>query len=323
MKEMTYLAALLEATREEMERDNKVLFMGQGMRVGGSYKTAVGLFDQFGPERVFDVPISEDSVVGIAVGAALTGMRPIVEILYCDFLLRSMDQIANQAAKYRYSTGGQMSVPIVIRTTCGYGASRGSHHSQSLEAAFLHYPGLKIAIPSTPADAKGLLKAAIRDEDPVMVFDHFSLFGGKGPVPEGDYTIPLGKAEVKREGKDLTIVAISAMVSESLLAAEELAREGIDVEVLDPRTLVPLDMSTIGNSVRKTTRLMVVEAGCKSGGVGAEIITSVIEEAFDYLDFPPVRLAVADTPMPFAPQMEKFLLPNKSRIIEEAKRMLA
>lgn len=322
MKDMTYLSASIEAIQEEMERDDRVFLMGQGVQAGGSYKTAVGLLDRFGPERVRDVPISEDSEVGLAVGAALTGMRPIVEILYCDFTLRAMDQIANQAAKYRYITGGQVSVPMVIRTTCGYGSSRGAQHSQSLEATFLHFPGLKIALPSTPHDVKGLLKSAIRDQDPVIVMDHFLLFGTKGPVPDGDFTIPLGEADVKREGKDVTVVALSTMVLESLRAAEELAREGIEVEVLDPRTLVPLDLPAIVNSVQKTNRLIVAEAGCKRGGVGAEIVSSVVEVAFDYLDSPPVRLAVPDTPIPFASRMEDFVFPNKARIIENVRRML-
>lgn len=322
MKEITFLSALIEAMREEMERDDRVFLMGQGVQAGGSYRTAVGLLERFGPERVRDTAIAEDSVVGCAVGAAITGMRPIVEILYFDFALRAMDQIVNQAAKYRYITGGQMSVPLVIRTTCGYGASRAPQHSQSLEATFMHFPGLKIVLPSTPRDAKGLLKSAIRDDDPVILIDSLPLFGTKGPVPEGDYTIPLGRAEVKREGKDVTIVAISTMVLESLRAAQDLAGDGIDVEVLDPRTLVPLDLPAIVRSVQKTNRLMVVEAGCKRGGVGAEIITSVMEEAFDYLDSPPVRLAVPDTPIPFASQMEALVLPNRAQIAEGVRRLL-
>ncbi len=322
MKNMNYRSALVEAIREEMERDERVFLMGQGVQAGGSYKTSEGLFDQFGPERVRDTPISEDSVVGCAVGAAITGMRPIVEILYCDFTLRAMDQIANQAAKYRYMTGGQMSVPIVIRTSCGYGACRAAQHSQSLEAMFFHFPGLKIVVPSNPRDAKGLFKSAVRDDNPVIFVESFLFFGASGPVPEGEYTIPLGKAEVKREGKHITLLAISAMVSESLKAAESLASDGIDVEVIDPLSLVPLDMTTILSSVQKTNRLLVVEAGPKRGGVGAEIISSVIEEAFDYLDSPPARLAVPNTPMPFASKMEAFVLPNSDRIAEEVRLML-
>ena len=322
MKDMTYLSAVIATLGEEMEKDNRVFLMGQNVQGGGGYKTTAGLFERFGPDRVLDTPIAEDSSVGCALGAALTGMRPVLEILFCDFALRAMDQIANQAAKYRYMTGGQMAAPLVLWIHCGYGGSRGIHHSQSLESMFLHFPGLKVVLPSTPRDAKGLLKSTLRDGDPVIFMDHVSLFGKKGPVPEEEYTIPLGKAEVKREGKDVTIVAFSAMVHESLRAAETLAGEGIEVEVLDPRTLVPLDLSTIVGSVRKTNRLLLVEGGNKRGGVGADIISSIVEEAFDYLDFPPVRLAVPDTPLPFASQMEALLLPNATRIEEEVRRML-
>jgi pyruvate/2-oxoglutarate/acetoin dehydrogenase E1 component len=311
LKEVTYLAALTEAMSEEMERDDSVFLMGQGVQSGGSYKTAVGLLDRFGSQRVRDVPIAEDSVVGCAVGAALMGMKPIVEILYCDFTLRAMDQIANQAAKIRYMTGGQMNVPLVIRTTCGFGSSRGAHHSQSLEATFSHFPGLKVALPSSPADAKGLLKSAIRDPDPVLFIDHFLLFPTKGPIPEGEFAIPLGKAEIKREGTHVTLVAFSTMVHESLRAAQQLASEGIDVEIVDPRTLVPLDIAA-----------MVVEAGCKRGGVGAEIIQSVMEEAFDFLDSPPVRLAVPNTSIPFAARMEEFVIPDQAAIAKTIQRMV-
>ncbi len=319
---MTYIAAIIESIREEMERDKKVFLMGQGIQDGGSYRTAVGLCERFGPDRVRDTPVAEDSVIGCAVGAAISGMRPIVEILYCDFLLRAMDQIVNQAAKYRYMAGGNFSVPMVIRSTSGYGGSRAAQHSQSLEATFMHFPGIKIAVPSTPRDVKGLLKSAIRDDNPVMVVDAFQLLRTQGPVPEEEYVIPLGEAEVKKEGKDVTIVALSTMVLEALQAAEELAREGIEAEVLDPRTLVPLDLQAILNSVRKTNRLMVVEAGCRCCGVGSEIVSLVTEEAFDYLDSPPVRLGIPDTPIPFAASMEKFVLPGRKKIIEEVRRLL-
>jgi len=322
VKEITYVSAIVEATAEEMERDERVFTMGQGVEAGGSFKASAGLLERFGPERVRDTPISEDSLIGSAVGAAITGMRPIVEILFCDFTLRAMDQIANQAAKYLYMTGGLLPVPIVIRTSTGVGASRAAQHSQSLESMFQHFPGLKIAVPSTPGDAKGLLKTAIRDDNPVIFFESFALYGRKGPVPEEDYTIPLGKAEVKREGKDVTIVAVSTMVPEALKAAEDLAGYGIEAEVLDPRTLVPLDLPQIVQSVQKTNRLMVVEAGPKRGGVGAEIISSVLEEAFDYLDIAPVRLAVPNTPIPSAPQLEAYVLPNSARIVEEVRRMM-
>lgn len=322
MKNMNYRAFVTAGIREEMERDERVFLMGQGVQAGGGYGTCEGLFNIFGADRVRDTPICEDSMVGCALGAAITGMRPIVEILYTDFALRAMDQIANQAAKYRYMSGGRMSVPLVIRTGCGYGASRGAQHSQSLEATFSHFPGLKVVVPSSAVDAKGLLKSAVRDDNPVIIIESFLLFGTSGPVPDEEYTIPLGKAEVKREGKDITLLAISAMVLQAMKAAEALAGEGIDVEVIDPRTLVPLDMETIVNSVKKTSRLLVVEGGAKRGGVGGEIISSVIEEAFDYFDCPPSRLAVPNTPIAFSSKMEKFLLPNSLSIASEIRRML-
>ena len=322
MKNMNYRAFVAGGIREEMERDGRVFLMGQGVQAGGSYGTCEGLFNLFGPERVRDTPISEDSVVGCALGAAITGMRPIVEILYCDFALRAMDQIVNQVAKYRYMSGGRMSVPLVIRTACGYGASRGAQHSQSLEATFFHFPGLKIVVPSSAVNAKGLLKSAVRDDNPVIIMESFLFYGTSGPVPEEEYTTPLGKAEVKREGKDITLLAVSAMVSQAMKAAEVLAGEGIDVEVIDPLTLVPLDMETIVNSVRKTNRLLVVEGGPKRGGVGSEIISSVIEEAFDYFDCPPSRLALPNTPMPFSSKMEGLVLPSSLSIANEIRRML-
>ena len=322
MKNMNYRAFVAEGIREEMERDERVFLMGQGVEAGGSYGTSVGLFSHFGPDRVRDTPICEDSVVGCALGAAITGMRPIVEILYCDFTLRAMDQIANQVAKYRYMSGGRLSVPLVIRTACGYGGSRGAQHSQSLEAAFFHFPGLKIVVPSSAVNAKGLLKSAVRDDNPVIIMESFLFYGTSESVPEDDYIIPLGKAEVKREGKDITLVAISAMVPQAMKAAEALAGEGIDVEVVDPLTLVPLDMKTIVNSLQKTNRLLVVEGGTMRGGVGSEIIASVIEEAFDYLDTPPSRLAVPNIPIPFASKMERLALPSSSSIAAEIRRML-
>ncbi|MBN1830125.1 MAG: alpha-ketoacid dehydrogenase subunit beta [Deltaproteobacteria bacterium] len=322
MKDVNYRTVVAGAIREEMERDERVFLMGQGVQAGGSYMTCEGLFDLFGPDRVRDTPISEDSVVGCAVGAAITGLRPIVEILYCDFALRAMDQIANQAAKYRYMSGGRMAAPMVIRTSCGYGASRAAQHSQSLESMFFHFPGLKIALPSSAYTAKGLMKSAIRDDNPVIIMESFQFYRTAGPAPEGDYTIPLGKAEVKKEGTDITLLAISAMVPQAMKAADSLAGEGIDVEVIDPLTLVPLDMETIVNSVQKTNRLLVVEGGTKRGGVGSEIIASVVEEAFDHLDCPPSRLAVPNTPIPFASNMEDLVLPNSASIANAIRRML-
>jgi pyruvate/2-oxoglutarate/acetoin dehydrogenase E1 component len=322
MKDVNYRTVVASGIREEMERDDRVFLMGQGVQAGGSYGTSEGLCSIFGPERVRDTPISEDAMVGCALGAAITGLRPIVEILYCDFTLRGMDQIANQVAKYRYMSGGRLSLPLVIRTSTGYGASRGAQHSQSLEAMFFHFPGLKIVMPSSAYTAKGLLKSAVRDDNPVVIVESFLFYKTSGPMPEGEYTIPLGKAEVKREGKDITLLALSAMVSEAMKAADVLAGEGIDVEVIDPQTLVPLDMETIVNSLQKTNRLLVVEGGTKRGGVGSEIIASVIEEAFDYLDAPPARLAVPNTPIPFALTMEGLVLPSSLSIAKEIRRML-
>lgn len=322
MKNVNYRTIVASAIREEMERDSRVFLMGQGVQANGSYATSEGLFAQFGPERVRDTPICEDAMVGCALGAAITGLRPVVEILYNDFSLRAMDQIANQVAKYRYMSGGRISVPLVIRTFCGYGSSRGSQHSQSLEATFSHFPGLKIVLPSSAHAAKGLLKSAIRDDNPVIVMESFLSFKTSAPMPEGEYTIPIGKAEVKKEGNDITLVALSAMVPEAMKAADLLAGEGIDVEVIDPLTLVPLDMPTILNSLRKTSRLLVVEGGTKRGGVGGEIIASVVEEAFDSLDAPPVRLAIPNTPVPFASKMEAYILPSSLSIAEEVRRML-
>jgi pyruvate/2-oxoglutarate/acetoin dehydrogenase E1 component len=289
---------------------------------GGPYNTAAGLYQRFGPVRVRDVPISENSVVGCAVGAAMTGLRPIVEILYSDFLMNALDQLVNQAAKYRYISGGQTSIPLMIRCAVGYGSCRGAQHSQSFEAVLSHFPGLKVVVPSTPRDVKGLVKSAIRDNDPVIIFDHFQLFPFKGPVPDEEYTIPLGQADVKKEGSDVTIVALSVMLHEALKAAEALAAEGIQAEVIDPRTLVPLDLDTILRSVRKTNRLLIVEGGVERHGVGAEIIASVVKEAFDYLDAPPVRLGIPNVPLPFARVMESFVLPNRNRIVQEVRQLL-
>ncbi len=305
-----------------MERDETVFLMGQDIQTGGSFRSAVGLLERFGPDRVRDTPISEDSVVGCGLGAAITGMRPIVELLFCDFTCRAMDQIANQVAKYLYMSGGRLPVPLVIRTSVGIGASRAAQHSQSLEALFFHFPGLKIAVPSTAYDIKGILKTAIRDDDPVIIFESLSLLGHKNEVPDEEYTLPLGKADIKRGGKDITIVPILTMVPQALKAAEDLTKLGIEAEVVDPRCLVPFDLDTIVDSVRKTNRLLVVESGNKRGGVGSEIVAAVVEEAFDYLDFEPSRLAVPDVPMPFAPQMEAFVLPNSDRIVQEVRRIL-
>ena len=324
MREITYRDALCEALREEMLRDETVFVLGEdvGRYWKGAFKVTKGLAEEFGDERVRDTPISESSIIGVATGAAITGMRPVAEIMFGDLSALAMDQIANQAAKLRYMFGGQVKVPVVIRMPFGAGVNIAAHHSQSLEAWFMHVPGLKIAMPSTAYDAKGLLKTAIRDDNPVMFFEHKLLYSIKGSVPEEEYTVPLGVADVKREGEDVTIVATLYMVHKSLAAAEELDRQGISAEVVDPRTLVPLDKQSIVDSVKKTGRIVIVTEDCKTGGVSAEIAAVVAEEAIDYLDAPVKRLAEPDTPIPFSPPLEKFVIPDENRIIGAVREMV-
>lgn len=318
-----YREALNEALREEMLRDERVFLIGGGIaQRGGSYKVTIGLLDQFGPKRVIDAPISEGSFTGMGVGAAITGMRPVVEILFVDFTSLIIDQIANQAAKYRFMSGGKGRVPMVLRTQGGSGGSLAAQHSQSLEAWFYHVPGLKLVMPSTPYDAKGLLKSAIRDDDPVVFIEHKLLYMEKGPVPEGEFIVELGVGDVKRPGKDVTIVAWSGMVGRTLSAAGRLAKQGIDAEVIDPRTLAPLDKELILNSVRKTERLVIVQEAVRRGGVASDIASIVQQEAFDYLDAPIEIVAGRNTPIPFNAGLEKASVPQESDIIEAAKRCL-
>jgi len=323
VREITYREAIREALREEMRRDESVFLIGEDIaEFGGSYKVTLGLVEEFGKERVRNTPISESAIIGAAVGAAIAGMRPVAEIMYVDFTTLAMDQIVNQAAKIRYMTGGQVKVPLVIRTQGGGGRSAAAHHSQSLEAWFFHVPGLKVVMPSTPYDAKGLLKAAIRDDNPVIFIEHKLLYAEKGDVPEGDYLVPIGKANVKREGEDITIVATSFMVKKALLAAEELDKEGISMEVVDLRTLSPLDKSIIFSSVRKTGKLLIVHEACEQGGIGGEIVAEVLKEIFDYLDAPIERLAAKNTPVPFAPNLERFVIPQVEDITAKVKEIL-
>ena len=324
MREITYRDALREALQEEMLRDETVFLLGEdvGRYWKGAFKVTKGLAEEFGDERVRDTPISESAIIGVATGAAITGMRPIAEIMFGDLSALAMDQIANQAAKLTYMFGGQTKVPLVIRMPFGAGVNIAAHHSQSLEAWFMHVPGLKIAMPSTPYDAKGLLKTAIRDDNPVMFFEHKLLYNIKGPVPEEEYTVPLGVADVKRKGEDVTIVATLYMVNKSLAAAEELSKQGISVEVVDPRTLVPLDKQAIINSVKKTGRIVIVTEDCKTGGVSAEIAAVVAEEAIDYLDAPVKRVAELDTPIPFSPPLERFVIPDEKKIIGAVKEVV-
>ena len=323
MKTTTYRDALKEALQEEMLRDETVFLMGEDIaEYGGAYKVTDGLFREFGKERVRNTPISEAAIIGTALGAAITGMRPVAELMYIDFTGVAMDQIVNQVAKIRYMVGGQFNVPLVIRTQGGAGRSSAAQHAQSLEAWFAHIPGLLVVMPSTPYDAKGLLKTAIRDDNPVMFIEHKLLYTEEGDLPDEEYTIPFGVADIKREGEDLTIVATSRMVLQTLMAAEELADEGIEVEVIDPRTLMPLDKETILSSVRKTNRLLIAHEAVVRGGFGAEIAALVVREAFDYLDAPVERVAAAPVPVPFAPVMEDFVIPNKDNIMEAARKLV-
>lgn len=322
-KTVAYWQAVNAALAEEMERDPKVFIMGEDVAIyGGAYGVTRGLYERFGGERVRDTAISEAAIVGAGLGAAVTGMRPVVEIMYVDFMSIAMDQLTNQVAKIRYMFGGKIKVPLVIRTEGGAGRTLGAHHSQSLEAWFAHIPGIKVVMPATPADAKGLLKSAIREDNPVVFIEHKMLYNTKGEVPAGDYTVPIGKADVKREGTDLTIVAHSRMVLVALEGAEELAREGSSVEVVDLRTILPLDMDTVLASVGKTHKVMIVHEACKTGGVGGEIGMRIVEGGFDLLDAPIVRVAGADVPMPKSHVLESLAVPSKERIVEAARGML-
>jgi 2-oxoisovalerate dehydrogenase E1 component len=305
--------AIQQTLQEEMERDESIVILGEDVAVGVFGVTA-GLIAKFGENRVLDTPISENVIAGAAVGAAMTGLRPVAEIEFGDFLTCCMDPIINQMAKLRFMTGGQVRLPLVIRTNTGSGFSAGAQHSQSLEALLMHIPGLTIAVPSNPRDAKGLLRTAIRSDNPVLFFEHKGIYFNPGAVPKGEYTIPFGTADIKRAGADVTVVAIAAMVNKVVTVAERLGEAGISVEVIDPRTLVPLDAETIVESVEKTGRLVVAEEGCLTGGFGAEVAAIVAKEAFDYLDAPIERVAARDTPVPFAPQLEKTVIPGEDRI---------
>jgi pyruvate/2-oxoglutarate/acetoin dehydrogenase E1 component len=321
VRELTYLHAIREAILEEMQRDERVIVMGEDVgRYGGGFTCTKGLFEAFGPERVRDTPISEDGFVGVAVGAAIAGLKPVVEVMFAGFMPLCMNQIINHASIFRYVSGGQLKVPIVIRTPVCLGMGAGAQHSLSPIAWFVHTPGLKVMAPSTPYDVKGLLKSAIRGEDPVISFEHVQLYRkwNKGPVPEEEYLIPLGKADIKREGDDVTIIAISLMVHKALEAANELAKNGISAEVIDPRTLAPLDKQTIVNSVKKTGRAVIVETDTKTCGIGAELAAIIVEEAFDRLDAPIKRIATPDIPVPVSVELEKHMYPSSEDIARAA-----
>lgn len=323
-KSMSTLNAIRLAIEEEMERDESVFILGEDIGIGGgAFNVTSGLYEKFGAERVRDTPISENAILGCAIGAAMVGMRPIAEIMFADFLTVCMEMIVNQAAKARYMYGGQISVPVTIRVPFGAGLSAAAQHSQSFESWFMHVPGLKVVVPSAPSDFKGLLKTAIRDDDPVIFFEHKLLYFQSGEVPlNKDFTIPFGQAKKFTEGDSATIVATGAMVNESIKAATKLREENINVEVIDPRTLVPLDKDTILNSVEKTGRLLIVDEGCKTCSVSAEIAAMVAEDGFQYLKKRIIRLNTPDVPIPYAPNLENYILPNAKSIQSSVKKLL-
>jgi pyruvate/2-oxoglutarate/acetoin dehydrogenase E1 component len=324
MSEVTYVQAVAAALREEMNRDENVFLLGEDMGVyGGCFGVTKGFLKEFGEDRIMDTPISEAGFTGIAVGAAIMGMRPVVEIMFSDFVTLASDNLVNQAAKIRFMLGGQVKVPMVLRTPAGSGTGAAAQHSQSLEAWMVHIPGLKVVMPSTPYDVKGLLKSAIRDDNPVIFYEHKLLYKMKGEVPDNDYTIPIGKADVKRTGKDVTIVTYSIMVHRAMEAAEKLSREGIDVEVIDLRSLYPMDMETIVQSVKKTGKVVIAHEAVKRGGVGAEIAAQISDsEAFFYLDAPIKRLAGMEVPIPYSPTLERDIVPQVGDIIRTVKELM-
>jgi len=318
-RELTMAQAINEALQEELERDPTVFIIGEDVaEAGHPFKFLAQLVEQFGPERVVDSPISEPGIVGLALGSAITGMRPVVDIMFGDFLTLIMDKVVNQAAKIHYMSGGSLKAPLTIHTTLGATRRSGAQHSQSLHAWVAHVPGLKVCLPSTPADAKGLLKSAIRDDNPVIVFDDKMNFATKGPVPDGEHLTPFGVADVKREGEDLTMIATSSMVYVALSAADELESRGVSVEVVDPRTIAPLDLDTLVASAKKTGRVIVIDEGHRSYGASAEIAAAVGELAFWHLDRPVRRLAAMDVPIPFSPVLEDETVPTPERAIDAA-----
>ena len=322
-KQITMREAISQAIWEEMERDEKVFIMGEEVGVwGGTYAVTKGFYDHFGPKRVRDTPIAEAAIIGGGIGAAMVGLRPIAELMTINFAFVAMDHIVNQAAKMRYMFGGQMSVPLVIRAVGGGGRQLGATHSQTPDVIFAHFPGLKVVAPGTPYDAKGLLKSAIRSDDPVMFIEHSTLYQTRGEVPEDEYTVPIGKSKIQRPGSDVTIVTYSKMLDVSMKAAEQLAEEGIDAEIVDLRTLRPLDMEPVLASFRRTNRAVIVEEGWRSFGVGSEISARIYEEAFDYVDAPIRRVAQTEVPLPYNRALEQSALPQMEDIIQAVKEVL-
>lgn len=320
MAMITFREALNQAMKEEMKREEKVFLMGE--EVGfyhGAYKVSQGLLEEFGEKRVVDTPITEAGFTGVGIGAAMVGLRPIIEMMTFNFSILALDQIVNNAAKMRYMSGGQFKVPMVIRGPSGAAHQLAAQHSQALEAWYAHVPGLFVVIPSTPYDAKGLLKSAIRDDNIVIFMESELMYGMKGEVPEEEYLIPLGKGDIKKEGKDVTIIAYSKMLHVALQSAEDLAKDGVDVEIIDPRTIRPLDKEMILESVRKTNRCVIVQEGWRFCGVAAEIASMIYEEAFDYLDAPVARVTSEDVPMPFADNLEKAVMPDKEKVVKAVK----
>ncbi|AEF93652.1 Pyruvate dehydrogenase (acetyl-transferring) [Desulfotomaculum nigrificans CO-1-SRB] len=322
MVAMTFSAAINAALKEELMRDENVFIFGEDVGIfGGCFGVTAGLYQEFGPERVIDTPISETAIIGVAVGAAAAGLRPVPEIMFMDFMGVCMDEIFNQATKMRYMFGGKAKIPMTIRTAFGAGFGAAAQHSQSIEAWFTHIPGLKVVMPSTPADAKGLLVSAIRDDNPVLFLEHKGLYAVEGEVPEGSFTIPLGKADIKREGNHVTIVATAMMVHRALQAAEELAAEGIEAEVVDPRTLQPLDKNAILKSVEKTGRLVIVQEAVKFSSFASEVAAIVSEEGFDLLDAPIKRVTAPFVPVPFSPPLEQAYIPSVASIVQAVKEL--
>jgi pyruvate dehydrogenase E1 component beta subunit len=323
MARITMREAISQALWEEMERDPKVFILGEEVGVwGGTYAVTKGFFDHFGADRVRDTPIAESGIVGAAIGASLTGVRPVAELMTINFAFVAMDHIVNEAAKLHYMFSGQMRLPLVIRTVSGGGRQLGATHSQTPDAIFAHFPGLKVVAPGTPADAKGLLKSAIRSDDPVLFIEHATLYQTRGEVPEGEFLVPIGKSTVQRPGKDVTIVTYSKMLEISLKAADQLAQEGIDVEIVDLRTLRPLDIDPVIESFKKTNRAVIVEEGWKSFGIGSEISARIYEQAFDYVDAPIKRVAQQEVPLPYNRTLEQMALPQVADVVAAVKEVL-
>jgi pyruvate dehydrogenase E1 component beta subunit len=323
MPEQTFLDAIRFGLAEEMRRDSRVYIFGEDVALGGPFGVTKGLAEEFGANRMVNTPISEGTVMGLSIGAATAGLRPVVEIMFIDFITLAMDQLVNHAAKLHYMSGGQLNIPLTVRVQCGISGAMGAHHSQSLEAWLAHVPGLKVVMPSNPADAKGLLKAAIRDDNPVVFIEHRGLYWSKGEVPDADLTTPIGVAKVLRPGDQVTIVALANMVGPALAAADELAAAGIAAEVIDPRSVSPLDVDTIAASVKKTGRLIVVHEAVEQGGIGAEIIARLQQEVFYYLDSPILRVAAPFAPVPAGPTLEREFLPGKERIVEAVRKAIS